>query len=279
MAKRQLATAAASSRIRALSAAAAVVPAARKTTAAAAAAATTKIAAASAAAASRPYYCYPAASASLLEPAQTQKRFWASVSDKKGLPGAFSCFECAKQQGRTHSLVGGFRPFSSISSTGASVHQQLQGQNPLVGLQQQYQYGCQPGVAGLQRATGGGGDNNGSNGRREGNNEDTEDGDATFWAFGMLFAIVLANVAAIVCEMNMSPDQSLLRGLATLNSKTKKNSNMTKTSVSRGDDDDEDGGVGDTGFEPFDDDGFGGVVGDKPGLRKRRTTKIIHLRF
>jgi hypothetical protein len=46
---------------------------------------------------------------------------------------------------------------------------------------------------------------------------DEDDEDSMFWAVGMLLVIIGANILALLCEINMNSEQSLLRGLGTIN--------------------------------------------------------------
>lgn len=94
--------------------------------------------------------------------------------------------------------------------------------------------------------------------------EHSEDDGSIFWAFGMLGALLSANVLAVWCETRMTPNESLLQGLATLNKK--ESIKKKKEEVAE----EEDAAASST------ENGNGNVMGLK---RKRRTTRIVHFRL
>jgi hypothetical protein len=101
-----------------------------------------------------------------------------------------------------------------------------------------------------------------------------EDDDSMFWAAGMMLVIIGANVLALLCELNMDADQSLLRGLGTANGK--RNSKVSKAT------NDETNTSEDEGLHSADDgQSFDGYEPPSLGSRQRRraTKRIVHWRW
>jgi hypothetical protein len=94
--------------------------------------------------------------------------------------------------------------------------------------------------------------------------DENEEDDGMFWATFVMVVLIGSNLVALWCERNMTPDQSLLRGLATLRSE------IANDDESAGREDPDDSrnegppGMGDK---------------DKAKISRRRTTRIVYLRW
>lgn len=104
------------------------------------------------------------------------------------------------------------------------------------------------------------------NGQHHQSQQGDEDNDNMYWAAGMVLLLIGANVLAVWCERQMSPDESFLQGLGTANRRPSRRIN----------DDNHQGGSSEGSVDTGDDDGGDDRLATTPG---RRTTRIVHLRW
>jgi hypothetical protein len=95
----------------------------------------------------------------------------------------------------------------------------------------------------------------------EAGNDDEDDG--MFWATFVMVVLIGSNLVALWCEHSMTPNQSLLRGLATLRSESTSDESVA------GDDDHE----GHRNEEPP------RIGSENAKISRRRTTRIVYLRW
>jgi hypothetical protein len=96
-----------------------------------------------------------------------------------------------------------------------------------------------------------------------------DDDDGLFWATLVMVALVGSNLLALWCETKMNSNQSFLRGLGTLLKSSDQGSGDRANS--------HDKRSGDVGTQ---DEGAGRESDERvPNISRRRTTRIIHLKW
>jgi hypothetical protein len=94
--------------------------------------------------------------------------------------------------------------------------------------------------------------------------DESEEEDGMFWATFVMVVLIGSNLVALWCERSMTPDQSLLRGLATLRTESANDDESAGREDPDGSRNEGPPGVGDN---------------NKAKISRRRTTRIVYLRW